>query len=74
MHEGDTFADEGATYRIERIQLDPPEVVMARTAPGLPVPEMRVLRPPAQLAGKTTKPKPKPLAPQPAAGVATTRP
>jgi hypothetical protein len=70
LHEGDTFDDEGATYRIERIQLDPPEVVVARTAPGLPVPEMRVLRPPAQLAGKTTKPKP--LAPQPARGVATT--
>jgi len=69
LHEGDTFADEGATYRIERIQLDPPEVVVARTATGLPVPEMRVLRPSTQLIGKAAKPKS--LAPQPAQGVAT---
>lgn len=70
VHEGDTFADDGATYRIERIQLDPPEVVVARTTPGLPVPEMQVLRPPARLAGKTAKPNPP--APQPAQGVAVT--
>lgn len=70
LHEGDTFADDGATYRIERIQLDPPEVVVARTTPGLPVPEMRVLRPAAPLAGKTTTTNP--LAQQPAQGVATT--
>lgn len=70
LREGDTFSDDDATYRIERIQLDPPEVVVARTTPGLPVPEMRVLRPAAQPAGKQTKPKP--LAPQPAQGVATT--
>ena len=70
LHEGDTFADEAATYRIERIQLDPPEVVIARTTPGLPVPEMRVLRPAARLADKTTKPKP-PI-PQTARGVAST--
>jgi len=70
LHEGDAFADEDATYRIERIQLDPPEVVVARTTPGLPVPEMRVLRPSPQLAGKAAKPKP--FAAQPAQGVATT--
>ena len=68
LHEGDTFSDEGATYRIERIQLDPPEVVVARTTPGLPVPEMQVLRPATQLAGKATKPKP--LAPPSTQGVA----
>jgi hypothetical protein len=45
LHEGDTFTDEEATYRIERIQLDPPEVVVARVTPGVPVPEMRILRP-----------------------------
>ncbi len=71
LHEGDTFAGEGATYRIERIQLDPPEVVVARSAPGLPVPEMRVLRPAAQMAGNA---KPKALAPPPAGSVATTGP
>lgn len=56
LHEGDTFSDDGATYRIERIQLDPPEVVVARVAPDQQVPEMRILRPaattPGQLAGK----------------------
>ncbi len=70
LHEGDTFAFDGATYRIERIQLDPPEVIVTRTMPGLPVPEMRVLHPTAQLAGKTTKPKT--LAPPPVQGVANT--
>lgn len=68
MHEGDTFVDEGATYQVERIQLDPPEVVVARTTPGLPVPELQVLRPVAQRAGKAM---PKPVAPPPAHAVAT---
>jgi hypothetical protein len=45
LHEGDTFSDKDATYRIERIQLDPPEVVVARSTPGLAVPETRILRP-----------------------------
>jgi hypothetical protein len=45
LHEGDTFTDDEATYRIERIQLDPPEVVVARVTPGVPVPEMRILKP-----------------------------
>ncbi len=70
LHEGDTFVDEGATYRIERIQLDPPEVVVARTTPGLPVPEMQVLRPAVQLAAMS---KPKSLVQSLAHGVATTR-
>lgn len=62
LHEGDTFSDEEATYRIERIQLDPPEVVVARSTPGLPVPETRILRPaedaPERVAGKHARPKP----------------
>jgi hypothetical protein len=70
LHEGDTFDDDGTTYRVERIQLDPPEVVVARITPGLPVPEMRVLRPAAQLAGKSAKPKI--VVPQSAREVATT--
>ena len=72
LREGDTFSDDAATYRIERIQLDPPEVVVARITPGLPMPEIRVLRPAAQLAGKNTRPKP--LVQKPAQGVATTGP
>lgn len=45
VREGDEFSDEAATYRIERIQLDPPEVVVAKQVPGLPYPELRVLKP-----------------------------
>lgn len=46
-HEGEILREAAATYRIERIQLDPPEVVVARELPGLPHPELRLLRPPA---------------------------
>jgi len=53
VHEGDTFSDENSTYRIERIQLDPPEVVVARTAPDLPQPETRILRPLPAVAKQT---------------------
>ena len=45
LREGDSYADAGASYRVERIQLDPAEVVVSRTVPGLPVPETRALRP-----------------------------
>jgi len=59
LREGDTFADANSTYRVERIQLDPPEVVVARQTPGLSVPETRVLRPAtrngAEVAAKTPK-------------------
>jgi hypothetical protein len=44
-HEGDSFTDDTATYRIERIQVDPPEVVVARRISGMPGPETRILRP-----------------------------
>ncbi len=61
LHEGDTFSAEGSTYRIERIQLDPPEVVVARQTAGLPQPETRILRPIArnagQVAGQSAKSK-----------------
>ncbi|HKB58394.1 MAG TPA: hypothetical protein VKC51_12480, partial [Lacunisphaera sp.] len=55
LHEGDTFTDDTSTYRIERIQLDPPEVVVAKQMPGLPQPEIKVLHPGVQVAGQTTK-------------------
>lgn len=62
LQEGDTFSEADATYRIERIQLDPPEVVVARTAPGVPVPETRILRPAdagtTPLAGKAPRGRP----------------
>ncbi|MBI3887397.1 MAG: hypothetical protein HY302_16950 [Opitutae bacterium] len=51
FREGDTLADESGSYRVERIQLDPPEVVVARTIPGLPLPETKILRPPEKSAG-----------------------
>lgn len=61
VHEGDTFAEENSTYRIERIQLDPPEVVVARTTPGLPQPETKVLRPAAKPGGPAGKTPPRPF-------------
>lgn len=42
--EGDTLVVGGFSLRIERIQFDPAEVVVARALPGLPVPETRILR------------------------------
>lgn len=45
---GDTWEQEGATFRVERIQLDPPEVVVAKHVAGLPAPELRVLKPEAR--------------------------
>ncbi len=72
LHEGDTFADDAATYRIERIQLDPPEVVVAKQTPGLPLPETRILRPAGKeggLAAKPAKAQKFPAAPQ--TGLAT---
>lgn len=45
LHEGDSFQQGDATYRIERIQMDPPEVVVAKQTTGLPYPETRVLKP-----------------------------
>lgn len=50
--EGGTMTAEGVSYRIARIQLDPPEVVVARTAEGRPGPEMQLMRPLAQITGK----------------------
>lgn len=45
MREGDAIEDDAVTYRIERIQLDPPEVIVAKRVAGLPYPETRVLKP-----------------------------
>jgi hypothetical protein len=43
--EGDNFTASGTQCRIERIQLEPAEVVVSRTRPGLPGPELQVLQP-----------------------------
>lgn len=51
VREGDTFSDENSTYRIERIQLEPPEVVVARTTLGLPQPETKILHPAGKAGG-----------------------
>ena len=73
LHEGDTFSDDTGSYRIERIQVDPPEVVVAKQTPGLPLPETRILRPAGkdggQLAGKPAPPKKFPAPPK--TGLAT---
>jgi len=47
LHEGDTWAEGEIAYRIERIQLEPAEVVVARNVPGLLLPELRTMRPAA---------------------------
>ncbi len=47
LREGDEFNDATATYKVERVQLDPPEVVITRHVAGLPFPETKVLRPAA---------------------------
>lgn len=47
LREGDTIEQTGASFRIERIQFDPPEVVVGKTTAGLPYPEMHVLKPAA---------------------------
>lgn len=45
LQEGGLLTHGGATYRIQRIQADPPEVVVVRQAEGLTPPETRVLQP-----------------------------
>ena len=73
VREGDTFAEGNSTYRIERIQLDPPEAVVARSEPGLPQPEIRALHPPAkpnEISAKATRSNPFPD--RPARGLAAT--
>lgn len=52
LHQGDTFQQDDATFRIEHIQLDPPEVVVAKHTAGLPYPETRVLK--LEAAGRST--------------------
>lgn len=47
LREGESYSDEAASYRVERIQFDPAEVVVSRTVPGLPVPETRAMHPAA---------------------------
>lgn len=69
LHVGETWQEAQATYRIERIQLDPPEVVVARIMPGLPTPELRVLRP---VAAATQLAQQRSAAPAAGGGVAGT--
>ncbi len=73
VREGDALSDGSATYRVERIQLDPPEVVVAKHTPGLPFPETVILRPAdARVATRSISPAPPPgRDPRPA--VATNR-
>jgi hypothetical protein len=52
--EGDSFVASGIPYRIERIQLEPAEVVVSRIRPGLPGPELQVLQPADHGTGRLT--------------------
>jgi hypothetical protein len=44
LHQGETFEAGDAMFRIEHIQLDPPEVIVAKQTAGLPFPETRILK------------------------------
>lgn len=56
VREGDVIVEAGASYTIERIQLDPPEVAVARCAADRSPPETQVLRPAS--AARTAKSPP----------------
>ncbi|HTL66308.1 MAG TPA: hypothetical protein VL200_01475 [Lacunisphaera sp.] len=47
LRTGDTIGSAAAAYRIERIQFDPPEVLVSQQLPGRAEPEMHVLHPSA---------------------------
>lgn len=55
LHEGDTWTEGDIVYRVERIQLEPAEVVVARIVPGLPLPEIRTLHPQAATNGQVAR-------------------
>ena len=69
VREGEMIEHAGNAYRIERIQLDPPEVAVSRLHPGADRPETRVLTPVAAVpaaerwpAGRLAPPPPAPVA------------
>lgn len=55
LREGDTWTEGDILYRVERIQLEPAEVVVARIVPGLPLPEIRTMRPSATADGQVAR-------------------
>jgi hypothetical protein len=65
LHEGEIYAEAEASYRIERIQLDPPEVAVVRLTAGLPWSEPELLHP----AGRKTAE----ISNHPAAGLTVNR-
>lgn len=70
LRAGDTVATEDAIYRIERIQLDPPEVIASQSVSGRPGAEICVLHPIGTDARQIGVPSPGP-AEQPAASIAS---
>ncbi len=52
MRMGDTWIDGSVTHRIERIQVEPVEVVVARIVPGQPAPEIITMHPLATPGGR----------------------
>jgi hypothetical protein len=45
LHQGELVTLDDATYRIEKIQLDPPEAVVSRQSPDSPGKEIKILTP-----------------------------
>jgi hypothetical protein len=72
--EGDAFTEDSTTYRIERIQLDPPEVIVARRSPGLPFAESRMLRPVPPAGASAYPPVPATRFPPPGQSMAASNP
>ena len=48
VHEGESFDEGKSSYRVDHIQIEPPEVVVARFAPDQLQEEIRKLHPPSQ--------------------------
>lgn len=65
---GDAVEAGAVAYRVERIELDPPAVVLAKRAPGIPATETLVLRPasrPVAARADPPSPPPRPIARHP---------
>jgi hypothetical protein len=69
---GDSIPDAAAAYQIDRIQIDPPEVVVARVGVGESEREVRVLRPVADAGDPTQLARALPRPASPGAGIAST--
>ena len=71
LHEAETLAQAGSLYRVERIQLNPAEVVVSRQVAGRPMPVVTVLRPGGSPGDSLIASQSSPSPPRPADSLAT---